>query len=148
MSPSSEEALVPAHSLASYSAVRRISATRIGELLPTLHLGLQLFPALGSKRIELRVAACLRGFPLRFQPAAIFEAVEGGVKRALLELKKVAGDLLNPLRNGVAMNRPQRHDLEDQHVEGSLEELGFFFAHKAPRCSTYTLHGTACQGEN
>src|SRR5262249_40924459 len=39
--------------------------------------------------------------------------------------------LLHPLGDGVAMNRAQRHDLQDQHVERSLEEFHFFLSHKA-----------------
>src|SRR5690348_9066458 len=90
---------------------------------PILNLCLQLPPAFRGKRVELRLSAGFCGLPLRLQPAAILETVKRGVKRALLELKEVAGDLLNALRNCVAMNRSERHDFQDQHVKGSLEEL-------------------------
>lgn len=35
------------------------------------------------------------------------------LQRALLEKEEDLGDLLNPSSDGVAMNRAERHDLED-----------------------------------
>ena len=94
---------------------------RIGQPLPIQHLGLQLLPALFRQPVELCFApgGCL--LPLGSQPSAILQAVKSGVERPLLELKEVARDLLDPLRDRVAMNRPQCDDLEDQHVQGALE---------------------------
>ena len=66
------------------------------------------------------------------------------LERALLELEKVSGDLLHPLGNGVPVYRAQRHDLEDQHIEGSLEDFHFLFGHKRiPSSSTYTYTARA-----
>ena len=38
----------------------------IGQALPILNLGLEVLPAFGGQRVELRLAACVRRLPLRF----------------------------------------------------------------------------------
>src|SRR5262245_48348884 len=87
--------------------------------------------------IELRVASCLRGFPLRLQPSASLEAVKSRIERSLLDLQDIFRDLLQPLRNGVAVERRERHHLQDQHVERALEKIGFRCRHMMmPRTST------------
>ena len=104
-----------------------------------------MLTALWRERVELCVAAGLRGLPFRLQPAAILQAVERRVERPLLELEELAGDLPHPLGDGVAMNRPQRHHLQDEHVERSPQKLGFLLIHKTPMVPTYTPQQTQCQ---
>ena len=47
------------------------------------------------------------------------------IERALLHLQDVAGNLLKPLRDGVAVNRPESDDFEDEDVERPLQEVRF-----------------------
>jgi len=48
--------------------------------------------------------------------------VEGGIERALIDLDDGAGDLLQALRDAVAVGGLEREDLEDQHVERALRD--------------------------
>ena len=47
----------------------------------------------------------------------------------MLDDDDVAGDLLQPLCDGVAMQRPKRERLENQQVERALGEVGFGGCH-------------------
>ena len=47
-----------------------------------------------------------------------------GIERALLHLEHGAGHLLEPLRDGVPVDRAERDDLQDEHVERALEQVG------------------------
>ena len=66
-----------------------------GQAAPVPGFGFELFPALPGERIILGVAAGFGFAPLGREPAALFEAVQGGIERALLHLEDVARDLLN-----------------------------------------------------
>ena len=46
---------------------------------------------------------------------------EATIRRAGVHLQDVTRDLLQPLRDGVAVRRPQRDDLQDQDVERALK---------------------------
>ena len=63
--------------------------------------------------------------PTAPQPAALLEPVQRGIERALLHLQDLARHLLQALGDRVAVNRPEGDDLQDQHVERALEQLGF-----------------------
>ena len=52
-----------------------------------------------------------------------------GIERALLHLQDVLRDLLQALRDGVAVERPERRHLQDQHVERALQQIGFCGRH-------------------
>src|SRR5262249_29298025 len=59
----------------------------------------------------------------------------------LLHLQDVARDLLEPLRDRVAVNRPERDDLENEHVERALEQVGF----RRLRRHTVTVYISICR---
>ena len=88
--------------------------------VPARLLDRQLRATRPGERIELGLAARFRLAPLRFQPAFLFEAVQRRIQRALVDLHDLAGDLLEPSRDGVAMRGLERQDLQDQHVERAL----------------------------
>jgi hypothetical protein len=52
------------------------------------------------------------------------EAVERGMKRALLDLQDVSRHLLRTLSNAVAMNGPKSDDPQDEQVQSSLRQAG------------------------
>ncbi len=54
----------------------------------------------------------------------MLEAIQRGIERALLNLQAVLRDLLNAEQDAVAVQRPQRDGLEDEEVEGALQQLG------------------------
>ena len=45
------------------------------------------------------------------------------VERALLDLEHLFGDLANAVGDAVAMDRAEGDDLEDEHIEGALQEV-------------------------
>jgi hypothetical protein len=47
----------------------------------------------------------------------------------LLDLQRIPGDLLEPLRDGIAVDWTKRRDLQDQKIERALEEIGFRWGH-------------------
>src|SRR5438309_80474 len=94
-----------------------------GEPRPAGGLLLKLRPALGSKRVIASPAMVLRDTPLRRNPPPPVHSVKGGIERSLLDLKRVVGQLLQPSGDAVAMHRSPGESLEDEHVEGALEQL-------------------------
>src|SRR5438309_9091850 len=102
----------------------------VGKPLPVQHLSFELGPAFPRQLVKLRLAARAGVLPLRFQPGALLEPVQRGIKGPLRNLKEVFGYLLNPLGDSVAVNGAASHHLENQHVESPLEELCFFLRHR------------------
>src|SRR5262249_54252774 len=96
---------------------------RCAQPLPTFGLGLQLLIAKLCKAVEFRFASVYR-FPMRFQHALLFEAVERRVEGALADLEGIAGDLLKPLGDAVAVHWLEGENLEDEEVEGALKKAG------------------------
>ena len=47
------------------------------------------------------------------------------VERSLGDLDHVAGNLLQALRDGIAVHRAKRDNFQDQQVQGALGQIGF-----------------------
>src|SRR5215471_5512610 len=80
-------------------------------------------PAFGCKLIELRFSSGLGLLPPGGQKLLVFEAMKCGIKRSLLDLKGLAGHLLDSLSDGVAMNGAKSDDPQDEKIEGALREI-------------------------
>ena len=65
----------------------------------------------------------LRGPPLALHQAAVLQAVEGRVERALLYLERVVAQLLDPARDAESVHRLPAESLEDNDVQAALEEV-------------------------
>src|SRR5262249_47792250 len=65
----------------------------------------------------------LAAAPLALEPAALLEPVERRVERARLDPQQVLGLSPDRLADAVAVPRPPLERPEDEHVEGTLEEL-------------------------
>jgi len=94
-----------------------------GEAGPGFALALELGAAGGGDGIEAGLAVGLGGSPLGADPALLLEAVEGGVEGALLDLEDFVGELLDALGDGPAVFGLEGDGLEDEEVEGSLDEI-------------------------
>src|SRR5215472_19100403 len=57
----------------------------------------------------------------------MFEAVERGVQRPLLNFQAFLRNLLDPQQNAVTVQGAQGDRFQDQHVEGSLQKIELFF---------------------
>jgi hypothetical protein len=58
--------------------------------------------------------------------------VKGGIERAVLDLQHFVAGALNVFGDGVPVSGAEEQSAEDEHVQGSLEELdaiGVLFGH-------------------
>jgi len=85
-----------------------------------------LAASFASDGVEFGVAAALGGLPFCLEPAAVLQAIERRVERSLPDLKRIFGDLTEALDNGVAVDRFEGGDFENEHVERAVEEVGGF----------------------
>ena len=104
--------------------------------LPTVLFHGELFAAGAGQRVELRLAAGFRLFPFGLQPPLLFQPVERRIERSLVDLDHRAGDLLQPLRDAVAVRGLEREDLQNQHVERALGDGKTGRRHRIPQAST------------
>src|SRR5689334_15072155 len=112
---------------------------RGGEALPALRLLGELLPAGARQAVEARPPVVLRAAPLRPDPALLLEPVQGRVERPLVDGQHVLRELLDPLRDAPAVHRAGRERLQDQDVQGPLQQIGPFRCHvwpPSPRSST------------
>src|SRR5206468_1963348 len=100
------------------------------------HGGGETFPAVGffpkalsssrSHRVVLRFPAVLALSPFGGDQPLMLQPIERGIERALRNLQRVVGHLLDPQEYAVAVERLQRHRFQDQHVERAREQIGAF----------------------
>src|SRR5580704_382590 len=105
---------------------------------PVGRLFLQLRPPRRRQRIKLRLSPRFRFRPFRFNPCLLFQPVQSGVERPLLNLKNFLRDLLNALGNRPAVLRLERDGLENEQIESSLNEIAWF-------SHTMTIYTTKCR---
>jgi hypothetical protein len=111
----------------------------LGEAIPGGFFLGELAAAFGGEAVEAGFAAVFRVAPFGGEPAALFEAMERWIERALLDDENFFGDLAYPLRDAVAVDGTEGNDLEDEHVEGALQEVGFFGGSHS-RCLSLTFY--------
>jgi hypothetical protein len=61
----------------------------------------------------------------------MLQPVQRRIERPLRDLQRVLRDLLDAQQDTLAVQRPERHSFQDQHVEGALQDVDLF-AHMAP----------------
>jgi len=99
---------------------------RGGEAVPVGGFFFELEAAGGSEAVELGDAAGFGFGALALDPAFLLEAVERGIKRTLLDLQYVAGDLFDALGDGPAMLGFESNGLKDKEVKSALNEIAGF----------------------
>src|SRR5262249_21472607 len=109
----------------------------VGEPDPARRFFFELGPAFRGEAIELGFPAGVRHLPVGGQEPAVFESVQSGIEGALRHLHDVARDLLQTLRNAVAVNGSGCDDLQNQQVERALGQIRLV-RRDTPRTSTYT----------
>src|SRR5487761_1138991 len=75
-------------------------------LLPIARFLLQLPPARARQLVELGLAVVLRNTPLGHNRAFLLQLEQRGIKRSVIQGKKVSAGLLNPASDPVAVLRP------------------------------------------
>src|SRR5580658_7306144 len=92
-------------------------------LAPALVVRGELVFAEPADGVELGALIAVALLPLGLDPALAFKAMESGIKRAGLDLEDLIGGRADGLADAVAVLLAPLEGLEDEHVEGSLEEL-------------------------
>ena len=64
--------------------------------------------------------------PFGGYPAVLFEFVQARIERALANLEDLAGHLANALRDGPAVHGFEPNDFQDEEIEGTLKQVGWF----------------------
>src|SRR5207248_2197360 len=88
-------------------------SNRLADAAPFGSLDLEALRPGASQRIELRLASAIGDAPLRPKPSTLFEPVQRGIQRPLIDLKRRFRHLIEPLRDCVTVERTKRHDLQD-----------------------------------
>jgi hypothetical protein len=78
---------------------------------------MSLQPAIPFRRYKDRLR------PSRDEQLLIFEAMERGIEGSLLDLECLARDLLDSLRDGIAVNWSKRNDPHDEEIECALRKV-------------------------
>src|ERR1039458_2750638 len=94
-----------------------------GHLAPAVRLTRKLLPAHSGEPVKFGLAVVLARAPVGRNPTAIFEPVQGGIKRSLLHFQNVLRGPLDHLGNGVAMRISHDQGPQDHHVERALQHL-------------------------
>jgi hypothetical protein len=106
-------------------------ADNLSQASPAISLGLELRSTLCGQPIKLCLASRLARAPFGDEKLLVFEPMKGRVERALLDLQSFFRDLLNALRNRIAVDWPERNDAEDQQVQRTLGEIEFGWSRHA-----------------
>src|SRR6185312_12379039 len=73
-------------------------------------------------------------------PAAVFEAIQSRIERAVFNLKNFIRSEFNVMRDGVAVSRTGQQGTKDQHVERPLQQVAFGFGFLRREYSTAILY--------
>jgi hypothetical protein len=92
--------------------------------------GRELLASGGRQFVIARLAIVVRYSPFSFDPPLRFQTIERGVKRTLFDTQNIFRYLLDPVRYRQPMSCIVLERFEDQHVERSVNEVGFRFRHK------------------
>src|SRR3954470_23239721 len=75
-----------------------------------------------SDDVVLRAAIVVGRSPFSGHPAALLEALEDRIERALVDVERVARELLDALADSPAVHRLEGQGLEHEHLEGAWNE--------------------------
>jgi hypothetical protein len=96
----------------------------LGQSSPACSLGLQMGSPLFCQAVKLGVTPAVRLLPIGFDEPSIFQSMQGGVQGTARHLDNVAGDLLQPLRDGITMHRLDGDDFQNEKIQSTLGEIG------------------------
>src|SRR5690606_31860740 len=91
--------------------------------IPVRTLAGEPLSASARQRVELGPPVVLRGAPFGRNPAVVLELVQRGIERSVAYLQHLVGDLPQALANCPAMERFEGEDLQQQQVEGALDQI-------------------------
>src|SRR5206468_4308002 len=113
---------IPATSLRRFQGLRN----RPRDTAPTLAFDFELLRTSLGQAVVFRAAIVFGVSPIGGNPTFLFHAVQRGKERAGLHDKSAAGDLLDPARDSQAVHLTGDQRFQDEHVQSSLQEGGWF----------------------
>src|SRR3982075_2059847 len=99
-----------------------------GNAAPSLCFDFELLRSSFGQAVVFRAAVVLGLSPKRGNPTFFFHSVQGGKKRAWLNNKSAAGDLLDPARDSQSVHLAGDKRFQDQQVQSPLQKACLFRA--------------------
>ena len=93
------------------------------EALPLGMFGVELAAASGGEGVETSAAVFAGGAPGRGDPLFLEEALERGIKRAVLDFEGFGGGLLDELGDAVAVHGSPAKGAEDDEIQSALHHF-------------------------
>lgn len=94
-----------------------------GEPLPLGGFANELFAAGGGEGVEAGFAIVGGDTPFGRNPATLFEALKGGVERAMFDEEFLFGSVLNGAGDALAVLWPEDKGAQDEQVESTLKKF-------------------------
>src|SRR6185369_10677303 len=104
---------------------------RSGEFFPRVGLRVEPCAAFLRQLVVLRAAVVVGSAPARLDPAAALDPMKRRVQRALLDVERRAGDLVEALRDRPSVLGLEGHGLQDEEIERALRKIESFVGHAA-----------------
>src|SRR5216684_7259232 len=115
-----------------------------GCLLPLARFLLQLFAPGARQLVILGFAIVVGGAPLRGNVAFLLQLEQGGVQRSVVHRQQVAAGLLDPARDPVSVQRPQRLQRLQHHQGQRALPNVLFLTHSRSPVAPYGLPIPIC----
>src|SRR5262249_32986645 len=96
---------------------------RAREALPFLRFALELAAPRPGQRIKFGASIILAWPPLRLDPTAVLQLVEGRIKGTIAHIQHVVGHLIQPAADRPAMHGLMGQDSQKQKIQGALNEV-------------------------
>jgi hypothetical protein len=90
----------------------------------------QLFSSRTGQFVVARFAIVFGYAPRRLDPTLCLKSIKSGIERTLFDTQDIFRHLLDPVRDRQPMSCIVLERFKDQHVERSVNEVGFLFCHK------------------
>src|SRR5215471_2550337 len=100
-------------------------------MFPMPFLGSQLAPSRAGQTVEPGLPVVIGSTPLALYPTPFLDSIERRIQCAFFNLEHIFGQLLDALPYAVAMHRPERQRLQDQHIECPLRQLRLLLWHSS-----------------
>src|SRR4029077_6773191 len=99
------------------------SVDRAHDLVPATRLRCELLLTRRRQPVIPGAAVVFRCSPERRDPAAVLEAVQRWIERAMLHLEHILRSVRARIGNRMTMSRTEHERLQDQQVERPLEQF-------------------------
>jgi hypothetical protein len=93
------------------------------EAIPAVGFLAQTLAARSSEIIELGPAVVVGCAPTCFEESLAYQAIQGGIERALFDKQSAARNLLDAQKNTIAMERAEGDSFQNEEIESAGKKL-------------------------